>query len=197
MSQQMPNPIELYEAAAQGFRQTLSGVKENQMNSPTPCTEWNVQALINHNLKVAGFAHGALLENITTNPMEVAGSLPAEGAIAALEAGVAQILELIKAPGSADQQINTPFGQMTRGQFIMNPFLDLLVHTWDLAKGTGQNTTLDSGLVEVGYNAFSPQVGGMRGMEGGDGRHLIGPEVQVPAGASMQDKLVGIMGRNP
>jgi uncharacterized protein (TIGR03086 family) len=195
MSQQMPNPIELYEAAAQGFRQTLSGVKENQMNSPTPCTEWNVQALINHNLKVAGFAHGALLENITTNPMEVAGSLPAEGAIAALEAGVAQILELIKAPGSADQQINTPFGQMTRGQFIMNPFLDLLVHTWDLAKGTGQNTTLDSGLVGVCYAAFEPQMDGMRSVDGGDGKHIIGPAVPVPASAGTLDKLIGMMGR--
>ena len=79
MTQQMPNPIELYEAAAQAFRQTLSGVRENQMNSPTPCTEWSVEALINHNIKVTGVAHGVLLENITVNPQEVSGPLPAEG----------------------------------------------------------------------------------------------------------------------
>jgi hypothetical protein len=38
----MSNTIELYEAAAQMFRQTLSGVTEDQMNNSTPCTEWNV-----------------------------------------------------------------------------------------------------------------------------------------------------------
>ena len=196
MAQQMPNPIELYEAAAQGFRQTLSAVKADQMSSSTPCTEWSVQDLINHNIKVTAFAHGVLLENITTNPMEVEGPLPAEGAVAALDAGVARILELVKQSGSAEKHIETPFGHMTRVEFLMAPFLDLLVHRWDLAKGTGQSTTLDSGLVEVCFAAFEPQVDGMRTMEVG-GKHIIGPAVQVAAGASTQDKLIGIMGRNP
>ena len=183
MAQQMPNPIELYEAAAQGFRQTLSAIKEDQMSNSTPCAEWNVQALINHNIKVAGFAHGVMLENITVNSLDVAGPLPAEGAVAALDAGVARVLELIKAAGSAETQINTPFGAMTRVQFLMVLFLDLLVHKWDLAKGTGQSTTLDSGLVEVCFGAFEPQMAGMRQMEEG-GVHFFGPEVQVPLSAS-------------
>ena len=44
------DPIELYEAAVQGFRQTLSGVKPDQMQGSTPCTKWNVQNLIIHNI---------------------------------------------------------------------------------------------------------------------------------------------------
>ena len=197
MAQQMPNPIELYEAAAQGFRQTLSGVREDQMTSPTPCTEWNVKAVINHNIKVTGFVHGALMENITVNPTDVSDPLLAEGAVAAFDAGVARVLELIKAPGSADKHIETPLGAMTRVEFLMAPFMDLLVHQWDLAKGTSQNTTLDSGLVEMCYNVFEPRVEGLRSMPGGDGSHILGPAVSVPAGASVQDKLIGIMGRQP
>jgi uncharacterized protein (TIGR03086 family) len=196
MAQQMPNPIELYEAAAQGFRKALSGVRADQMSNPTPCTEWNVQALINHNIKVTGFVHGALLENITVNPTDVVGvPLPAEGSVAALDAGVARVLELVKSAGSAEKHIETPFGHMTRGEFLMAPFLDLLVHTWDLAKGTGQNTTLDSGLVGVCYAAFEPQMDGMRSVDGGDGKHIIGPAVPVPASAGTLDKLIGMMGR--
>ncbi len=197
MAQQMPNPIELYEAAAKGFRQTLSGVKENQMSSPTPCSEWNVQGLINHNIKVTGFALGALMENITVNPMDVAGPLPAEGSIAALDAGVAKVLELVKQSGSAGKQIKTPFGDMTRGEFLMAPMMDLLVHQWDLAKGTSQDTTLDSGLVTVCINAFGPQMDEMRNMEGGDGNHIFGPAVSVSDSATLQDKLIGSTGRKP
>ena len=33
MAQQMPNPIELYEAAFQGFRTTLAGVKADQLTN--------------------------------------------------------------------------------------------------------------------------------------------------------------------
>ena len=167
------------------------------MSNATPCSEWNVQALINHNIKVAGFAHGVLLENITVNSQDVAGPLPAEGAIAALDAGVAKVLELIKQSGSAAKQIKTPFGDMTRGEFIMAPMMDLLIHQWDLSKGTGQNTTLDSGLVEVCSNAFGPQMDGLRQMEGGDGRHIFGAAVSVADNASLQDKLLGSSGRKP
>ena len=100
------------------------------MNGPTPCSLWNVQALINHNVKVTGFAHGVLLENITVNSQDVIGHpLPAEGAVDAFDAGVARVLELIKSPGSAEKQIKTPFGEMKRVEFLMAPFADLLIHS--------------------------------------------------------------------
>jgi uncharacterized protein (TIGR03086 family) len=192
MTQPKPNPIELYEAASQGFAQALGNVKPNQMKNATPCTEWNVQALINHNIAVTGFAYGVLTENVTVDPFAVSGPLPKEGAVAALEAGAAKVLQLIKTRGFLEKQLpKSPFGPMTAGQFIMAPFLDLLVHRWDLAKGTGQSTTLDKQLVEVCYTAFAPMVEGMRRPG------IIGPEVKVPLNASTQNKLLGIMGRKP
>ena len=86
---------------------------------------------------------------------------------------------------------------MTRGEVIMMPFLDLLIHSWDLAKGTGQSTTLDGGLLEVCYNALGPQMDGFRGMQCSDSRHFLGPAVQVSDNASLQDKLIGLSGRQP
>lgn len=76
MAQGGDGPIELYEAAVQGFRQTLSGVRTNQMGDSTPCTEWTVQNLIIHNIKVAGFALGVMEENITVDSMQVGGPIP-------------------------------------------------------------------------------------------------------------------------
>ena len=51
---QQSTAIEMLEAAAQGFRQRLTSVQSSQMNNPTPCTDWDVQALINHNIKGSG-----------------------------------------------------------------------------------------------------------------------------------------------
>ena len=47
--------------------------------------------------------------------------------------------------------VETAFGAMPGGQFIMVPILDMIIHTWDLAKATGQNTSLDSGLCEFNH----------------------------------------------
>ena len=196
MAQQSPNVIELFEAASQGFRETLRGVKTDQMSNATPCTEWNVQALINHNLKVEGFVHGIFAENITVNPMDVAGALPPEGAMEALDSGVKRTLELIKAPGALEKELDTPFGRMSVAQFMFNPFGDLLIHRWDLAKGTGQSTILDGGLVQAYYEGLLPVADNFRG-EVMPGVHIFGPAVSISDKASVQDKLIALSGRHP
>ena len=193
---QQSNPIEMYEAAAQGFRQRLLGVRPDQMSNPTPCTEWDVQALINHNINATGFAEGVFQGNVTVNPQDISGPLPGANALEALDAGITKVVDAAKALGSLDEQIDTPLGQMPRGVFLIDMTWDLLVHTWDLAKGANQNTTLDSGLVEVIYPAFAPQMDGMRQMEFG-GIKVMGPEVSVKASASLQDRFIGMMGRQP
>ena len=186
----------MYEAAAQGFRQRLSGVQSNQMSSPTPCTEWDVQALINHNINATGFAEGVYRGNVTVNPQDVSGPLPGGNGLELLDAGISNVLDALKSAGPLDQEIDTPFGPMTRGVFLIDMTWDLLVHTWDLAKGTNQNATLDSGLVEVIYHAFVPQMDAMRQMEF-QGIKPMGAEVSVPASASLQDRFIGMMGRQP
>ena len=87
--------------------------------------------------------------------------------------------------------VETAFGAMPGGQFIMVPILDMIIHTWDLAKATGQNTSLDSGLCEIGYNV----VAGIAPT--GRERGALGPEVIVPDTASFQDRMLGMSGRTP
>lgn len=107
------------------------------------------------------------------------------------------MLELVKAPGSIEQQIDSHFGQITRDEFLMAPSLDLLVHSWDRAKGTSQNTNLDTGLVEVCYNGFDSQMDGLRTRDRGDGRKIFGAAVQIVDSAHVQDKLTAMLGRQP
>ena len=77
MAQQgMPNLIDLYQAASSGFRNTLTGVKADQMGNGTPCSQWNVQQLIKHNINVTGFVRGVFAGNGNVNPMDVSGPLP-------------------------------------------------------------------------------------------------------------------------
>ena len=195
MTQQgMPNPIDLYEAAVQNMIPIIVGVKPNQLNDSTPCSEWNVQALLNHNIKVAQIFHGVVAGS---GPMDfgamqdVSGPLPAEGAHEAFLAATNNGLQAVKSAGALEKVIDTPMGSMPLADLIMLAFGDLFIHKWDLAKGTNQDTSLDSALAEAALNALAPGVDG--GRQGG----FYGAEVVVPASASVQDRLLGVSGRQP
>lgn len=191
MAHQGPDLIELYEGAVQQMLPTLAAVREDQLGGPTPCTEWSVQNLITHNLKVPDFVHGIIQGNNTTNPMEVGGPLPAEGARDAFAAGTTRVADLMKSTNDWNQIVETPFGPLPITRWVMFPILDLVLHRWDLAKGTGQDASIDSGLADVCFRAMQGAA------EGGRQTGAFGPEVSVPLSASIQDKLLGVSGRQP
>jgi uncharacterized protein (TIGR03086 family) len=70
--------------------------------------------------------------------------------------------------------------------------LDILVHGWDLARATGQDPELDAEVAEP-VLAFAREAF----VDEGARAPSIGPEVAVPAGASVTDRLVGFLGRTP
>ncbi len=190
MAQAGPNIIDLYEGAVQLMLPTLAGVKADQLSGSTPCTEWNVQDLISHNIKVADFVHGTIQGNNTTNPMEVGDALPSQGARDAFASGTSKVLDLSKS-SDLNRVIETPVGEMPIANFVMFPTLDIVIHKWDLAKGTSQSTSLDAGLAEACFGAM--QMGAEMGRQAG----VFGPEITVPMSASIQDKLLAISGRQP
>ncbi len=188
---QGPNPIEIYELARAQLRPILAA-SSAQPGSSTPCSEWTVQSLINHAISVQQFAQDVLGPG-TPDPSimgKVDHPLPSTGAESALDSITDQVLATLKSINLGDT-VETPFGSMPGGQFIMVPITDMIIHTWDLAKATGQNTTLDSGLSEIGYNVVANVA------PTGRERGAFGPEVTVPDTASFQDRMLGMSGRTP
>jgi len=191
MSQQGPNVIDLYQGAVDGMLPTLSAVKADQLTASTPCTEWSVQNLITHNIKIADFAHGIISGNQSgINPFEVGDPLPSEGARDAFFSGTSKVLEFLKS-SDLDQVIETPFGPLPISSFIMFPTLDIVIHQWDLSKGIGGNAGIDAGLAEACYGALQ------MGVEGGRAQGAFGAEVTVPISATIQNKLLALSGRTP
>ena len=71
-------------------------------------------------------------------------------------------------------------------------FMDLLIHTWDLAAATDQSLDLDPELVAACTAMFLPDM-----PERGRAAGIVGPAVTVPDDASTQDRLLAAMGRTP
>ena len=67
--------------------------------------------------------------------------------------------------------------------------MDVLVHTWDLAKATGGDLALDADAVAMSYSGIKP----MDAMIRQPG--MFGPKLDTPAGADIQTEFLRFLGR--
>ena len=176
------DPLTLYEGAVQWTGSKMNGVQLHHLTSPTPCTEWNVQALMNHLVDGAARAAAAFSG---AEPAARSGDGTAEN----YAASTAKALEQAKAPGAIDRTVKGFRGDVPARDFLTGSFMDTLTHGWDMAVATGQDPMMSAHLAEACYAIYKPRVETFRGGT------AFAAEVEVPEGASTQAKLLAILGR--
>ena len=195
-----PDPITIFEKAARRVQEIMAGIRQDQGDDATPCTEWNVRDVMNHVIGGAEVLAGSLEGNI---PEGVGGVSPVSSYLGAMNVAklaqayadeTARALAAVQMPGAMESA--TPGGMMTVPQFLIAMATDHIIHGWDLARATGQDDTLDAEVVEVAYGMMTSPEGSMF-VDMGRQMGFVGPAVAVPDSASVQDKLVARMGRQP
>lgn len=194
----MPDPVAQLERVTRRAKEVASGVIQDQATAATPCSEWSVLDLFNHLIGGLEFTAGCITGDVPDiRPNEAESSYQGETDVAVLirayHTSVDRALELAAETGALEQTAMTPFGEMPVARIMMGTVLDQLVHGWDLAQATGQDTTLDSEMVEFAYEMLVS--GGFADM--GRQAGFVGPEVAVPDSASLQNRMLGYMGRHP
>ena len=197
MSSEQSAPVALLATAIGRVRDVMGGVVQSQLGDATPCSEWDVCALMNHMLGGIETTAGSMAGSPPDlRPMEADSSLVGQRDLATLveayQNETERLLRLAGEPGALDQIVPSPFGEMPAARFVVGTILDQTIHCWDLAKATGQETTLPAELVAY---AMPVLTGGFA--EGGRAMGVIGAEVQVPESANEQDRLIAFMGRQP
>jgi uncharacterized protein (TIGR03086 family) len=183
----MTIPYDLAPAAEQIGR-LADGVTERQFGEPTPCPDWPVGVLLHHILGLTdAFADGARKVPRRDTP-EPTADLPA-GWRDLLRVRLDGLVEAWRDPAAWE-------GEATVGGVTLPAELtaavaadELVVHGWDLARGTGQPYEPDPVLVQAALG-FAEK---FADMEGGP----FGPSVPVPPDAPPFDRLLGHAGRDP
>jgi uncharacterized protein (TIGR03086 family) len=180
-----PDPVDLYRRATARAIGVARRVEPDQLGDQTPCSAWNVQDLLDHLTGGTEYLLAAL------DQREPA---PRQGVTATdYEAGVAAVLDGLAEPGALDRMCMSPLGfQWPVGQAVAGTFMDVLIHTFDLARATGQDERLDPELVEECVAMFLPDMP-ERGRQAG----IVGPAVQIGPDAAPQEVLLAAMGRTP
>ena len=171
----------MFERAASVASELARSVRADQLALATPCTEWDVSALLEH---MAG------------GPAYLAAALGAD------EVGVgrwpdADVIDVVVSrlaePGALDRRCMSPAGfEWSVADAAAGTAMDQLIHTWDLAVALGVDRTLDADVVEAVVAMFLPHM-----PEVGRQAGFVGAAVAVADGASPQDVLLGAMGRDP
>jgi uncharacterized protein (TIGR03086 family) len=170
----------MYERAATGAAVMASRVAGDQMTLATPCREWDVSALLEHMSGGAAYLMGAM-------------GVPGDGVRWPDPAVVTACARALRRPGTLERRCMSPAGfEWSVAEATGGTAMDQLIHTWDLAVAIGAERHLDGEVVEAVVEMLLPEM-----PEIGRQAGLVGPAVPVPAGASVQDRLLGAMGRNP
>ncbi len=132
----------------------VDGISDDQWAQATPCSEWDVRALVNH---MAGTSKvltaSARREAPTSDPNdENLGDDP----VGSFTAAIAGAEAAWRTPGALDGEVNVPFDMPAVAALGVN-ILDIGTHCWDLATATGQDLQLSTGAVAA-IDAFNRQL---------------------------------------
>lgn len=183
------NPLHAtWERVAGAFEDVLRRVPDDRWSAPAPPEGWTTRDVERHLLEwVPGFLAKGSSVVIEPGPDVDVDPVGAWVHFRQQIAGVLAAPDVHEQPFSdpraGDRPLATAIEMMVMG--------DVLIHTWDLARGAGLDVELYPPLV-------ASMLEGMRGF----GDLLVrsgqyGPPVPVPADASKQDQLLGLVGRDP
>jgi uncharacterized protein (TIGR03086 family) len=169
-------PIVVLSRALDQTGDVLADIHPDQLSAPTPCAEWDVARLVAHVVadvrRFVQTAHGEDADWSADPPVSGNGATEFRSA--------------------ADDLIHSwhERGDSEVGQADLAT-AEFAVHTWDLARATGQTRSLDPAVAQRGLDFMSA------GLTPDNRAPVFGPEVSVADDAPVYDRLAAYAGRDP
>ena len=179
--------LERFRRVAGTFGDVVAAVRADEWDRPGPCEGWVARDVVGHLVTWVPSVIGQ-----SGYPLAVSAKVAEDPAAAWGQLSIA-LLALLEDPTAAATTFDVgPPGTMSVGNAIdMLVTGDILVHTWDLARATGQSVRIDpviSGQMVEGMQSIDE-------MLRTSGHY--GPKVTAPAGADAATRLIAFTGRDP
>jgi uncharacterized protein (TIGR03086 family) len=186
-------PIEQLDRVVPTLGDLVKAVRSDQLDNPTPCTDFTVRDLLGHfigNLdRLTDAFAGEPVTDLTPRP-EMLGDDPGK----TYDAVTGEFAAAVRRPGAMDTIISLPppFGDVPAPVIVAFVAFDFIVHSWDLATATGQTYTPPDDLVDAADDFARQVIAPPMRVPG-----VFGAEVDPPAGATALERLLAFSGRRP
>jgi uncharacterized protein (TIGR03086 family) len=177
---------EVHRDALAATGRIVANVSASQLDAPTPCENYDVRGLLQHvisgNFWVAPLVEGKTIE-------QVGDSLDRDYGTDDYDVSARSADDAFSSPGAMAKPVAVSYGPVPAEVYAGHRFLDVLIHGWDLAKATGQSSSLDPELVAACWEVITPQMEMLRGSG------MFGADLAVADEADPQTKLLAVLGR--
>lgn len=186
MSPLPTDPAERHRVVAGRFTDVVGGTGD--WDGPTPVPEWAARDVVRHLVEwFPGFLASGSEVRLAAGPS------PDDDPVGAWRAHADAVQAVLDDPATSGRRFTNPHTGELPLELAVDRFYtsDVFMHTWDLARASGQDDTLDP-------DTCRDMLGGMEAMEDvirASGQY--GARVEVPEGAPVQDRLLGFIGRDP
>jgi uncharacterized protein (TIGR03086 family) len=182
---------EMAAAAAEDTR-VVAGASTRPLDGPTPCTDWDLRALLNHTMLWTAYsaerrARDEKLPDELTETDFTAQPDYAQAYAAQIDRAVAAWSE----PGAWARELammGTPTPSADVGALLV---AEMVLHGWDIARATGQDYHCDGPVLAAAAQAVAANAELFRQYQG------FAPPVEVAPGAPEFDHLLASSGRDP
>ena len=186
MEASMTEVAERYRRLADAFSAKVAAVPDDRWASPSPCPGWAARDVVRHVIDTQGMFLGFVGREL--------GDIPSvdDDPVAAWTAARAVVQGDLEDPERASAGFDGFTGRTTF-EAAVDGFLcfDLVVHGWDLARAAGLDEGMDPDEVVRVRRRAESFGDAMRSPQ------AFGPELESPAGADEQDRLLAFLGRRP
>ena len=188
MTTDQHSPSQNHRRHAAAFTARVEGVPAGGWDAPAPVEGWVARDVVRH--LVEWFP--AFLRSGTGIELPAVPSVD-DDPVAAWAAHRDAVQELLDDPATADRLVENPhIGSMPLAVAVDRIYTpDVFMHTWDLARATGQDERLDPEMCRAMFEGMQPIEEILRS----SGQY--GPRVPVPDDADPQTQLLGFIGRHP
>ncbi|WP_084361818.1 TIGR03086 family metal-binding protein [Herbiconiux solani] len=181
-------PAERHRQVAGHFAELTRGAAPDAWDAPSPVPEWAARDVVRHLVTwfpqfLAGGSDVVLL----------AGPSVDDDPVEAWRVHADSVQRVLDDPEVAALMFTNPHtGTMPLAQAIDRFYTaDIFLHTWDLARATGQEPGLDADFALTMVEGMEPMDEVLRS----SGQY--GPRVEVPEGSDAPTRLIGFIGRDP
>lgn len=183
---------EVHAAALSATRGVVAGVSPGQWSDPTPCGDWDVRTLVNHivggNLWAAELGAGKTIEAVGDR---LDGDVLGDDPTAAYDTSAELAAAVFRRPGAMEAPCAVSYGPVPGAIYCGHRVMDVLIHGWDVATATRQDTNLPPDLVEACFEIVEPQAELLAGSG------MFSTDVTAAPGSDRQTQLLAILGRRP
>lgn len=180
------HPAERHRHIAAGFTDRVRGAKD--WDAPCPVAGWTARDVVRHLVEwFPPFLSAGAAIDLPKGPTVD------DDPVAAWQTQCTGVQDLLDDPATAHRSlVNRHLGEVPVDQAIDRFYTaDVFMHTWDLARATGQDSRLDPDLCAALLAGMEPMDDLLRG----SGQY--GPRVPTSHDADAQTRLLGFIGRDP